>query len=608
MGATGATGTTGATGATGPQGASGKSGESRLTKIAAGVKNVVAILLAGIAAFYLLMVIAVNLLVRVPCMKQFCWTRGLLRWILRASMSIEALKDTTLDERVGPAVTGLVRSRCQYPRGRLGLDNVGGQAAVANTMSAFKDFAGTNTAFAFIGFLYALWPRQRFVLSGELLPAGPLGPGINLALYAKGLPDSVVTLWAGEYGIDVEHDAGTAKDGKEETGSATSEKTPSEGEMYAYERLATVAGAWVDYRLMQALGERGLSTRWRSWVLLRAGLDQHRLGKHEQARELYEQALSHDGKNAGALANLGILERRAQKFERAELLLSEAVRILGDKPLYKWRRRNAKDACACVYSGDLFAAQYQLAAMHLARAESPEKTSKDRGEARSLAETLVTDGLSAWTALEAMRGARLGRSLWDECRRCYRRRRCCRCNSTTARAELEDFLRTTIIPSAMVLVAGAQLQQRRNRKRPKRYDKQPPTTAPPSELYRQTLETHGRSGGSNPWPLVVCVEHQKTELAPRVFYNLACFYARAQDEPKAREALESTMLRTAVADRVELLEVIEEDPTLRAVSDEKSFIDDLRTHIPASLRSPPIHRTPAKVGKDRKGEAAPPVT
>lgn len=535
-GKNGVTGATGATGATGPQGASGKSGESCLAKIAEGVKNFAAILLAGFAAFYLLMVIAVNLLVRLPCSERW----RLTRLIARASMSIETLNDAALKDRVGAAVTGLMRSRCEFPRGRLGLDNIGGQAAVSSAMNAFKDFAGTNTTFAFVGFLYALWPRQRFVLTGEMQPEGPLGAGISLTLNGKGVRDSVVTLWAGEYLI-------------EEKGEA------------AYDRLATVAGAWIDHRFMMALGERPLSRYWRSWVLLRAGLDHHRLGEHKQARELYEQSLSHDGKNAGALANLGILERRAQNFARAERLLGEAVEILGPHPLYERRqRRDRAGATVRVYSGDWFAIRYQLAAMYLARSQSA--TGKAAGvspmissareadgrQAIELARDLIRDGINTIAILKDLGGTGLDASIPDKCRQCWKRLR--RHIPPETRTELEHFLHTMIVPSAMILLAGGL------------WPEQPSIGAGAPTLsyegYEELTQILGDAALS-PLSLVACVESKEAELAPRVFYNLACFHACIDNAPRAKELLELAMVRTAVADRKELLDVIEKDPTLK---------------------------------------------
>jgi tetratricopeptide (TPR) repeat protein len=571
-GPTGAVGPAGATGPTGPRGVTGATGAAGakadsdaaekwhvvvvLEEIAALLKSSAAILLAAIAAFYLLMVVLVNVLVRVPRLKRWRLTRPLLRSLLRASLSIETLDDTALGGRVGPAVTGLMRSRCQYPRGHLGLDNVGGQAAVSSTMSAFKDFVGTNTTLAFVRYLYALWPRQRFILSGELQPCGPLGPGINLALYVKGLPDSVVTLWAGEYGIDVARD--TAEETKsvgKETDSASKESMPGGGEMDAYARLATVAGAWVDYRLMEALGETPLSQRWRSWVFLRAGLDQHRLGHHDTARTLYEQALAHDGENAGALANLGILERRARHYDRAERLLRDAAKRLGSPPLLYRRRRGRGEVEVRIDSGDWFATRYQLAAMYMARSQSAENKTTDKLDAQTQARAIVSDGVDAVAVIKRNLRAR-------------KRRR------TDACEELESFLHTMIVPSAIVLLAGTLLTER-NRTQP---------SEPNMSLrgYRELRRILDAGEELNPWALIGLVESREVELAPRVYYNLACFYAYVTGGmPHARRLLEQAMLRTAVADREELLEVIKEDRTLRRVRN-GTLMETLDKSLPKS--------------------------
>jgi tetratricopeptide (TPR) repeat protein len=516
-GATGATGLSGAIGATGSKGATGAQGRDGppdksdgsvlacLEKLAKLAKTFAEILISGVLAFYLATVIFVNIAIRTPCVRYV----GFVRRLVRPRLSIEKLNDEAYGGHLGPAVTGLVRSRISLPRGRLGLDNVGGQASVSNAMEAFNDLAATNTTATLIRHLHDLWPRQRFVLTGELQPDGIFGPGINLALYGKGSRDSVVTLWAKEYDVD-------------------------EKGVNAYERLATIAAAWADFQLMEALGEKPLSGDWHSWIFLRAGLDRHRLGEHKVARTLYEQALCYDGQNAGALANLGILERRraasefalhtgtderAQaraRFKRAEELISEALEQLDEK------------------SQDWYRARYHLTALYLGKAEAT-KDSRDEKEALEQTRKLLCDIPHVRTDPEKGRGI-LGRLCRDTSKASGKTRR---------DGETADFLHTMIVPSAVILRAGAlHLED--------------------SKGYSKEIEN-----------AIAWISRNETKLAPRVFYNLACLYTRTGRPKEAEKALERAVVRTAIVDRDELKKVMEKDPTLDKLVEESEFMERL---------------------------------
>jgi tetratricopeptide (TPR) repeat protein len=517
-GATGAMGPTGAIGATGPKGTMGAQGKDDpsdksdgsvlacLEKVAKFAKTFAEILISAVLAFYLAMVIFVNIAIRTPCVRYM----GFVRRLVRPRLSIEKLNDEADGGHLGPAVTGLVRSRISMPRGQLGLDNVGGQASVSNAMEAFNDLAATNTTATLIRYLHDLWPRQRFVLTGELQPDGIFGPGINLALYGKGSRDSVVTLWAKEYDVD-------------ETG------------VNAYERLATIAAAWADYQLMEALGEKPLSRDWHSWIFLRAGLDRHRLSEHEVARTLYEQALCYDGQNAGALANLGILERRKAasefashtgtdertqaraRFERAKQLISDALEQLDDRESQDWYR-----------------ARYHLTVLYLGKAEATQD-SRDKKEALKQTGKLLCDIAHASIDPKETHGI-LGRLCRDRSRASSKIKR---------DRETAVFLRTMIVPSAVILHAGA--------------------------LHLEDSERHSEEIGH----AIAWIRRNETALAPRVFYNLACLYTRTSRQKEAEQALERAVVRTPIVDRDELKKVMEKDPTLKWARGESEFMERL---------------------------------
>lgn len=254
-------------------------------------------IVTGLLAAYAAVLALLHLLVRIPLVNKL-WPFSRIR---RPTFTIEALDDRALQERIGPAMTGLLRSRISVRKDRFGLDYVSGQNAIADALKPFEDLSGAGkVAIELIRYLSAALPRRRFVLCGELQPPGPSGAGISLAFKRADGYDSMTTLWAAPLEIA---EAGTA----------------------VYQRLAIPAAAWADYQVAKALDGELLSKSPDSWTFFRAGLEAHRLGEERQARSLYEQALGHDGRNSGALANLGLLERRNRKFRRAEELLDDAL-------------------------------------------------------------------------------------------------------------------------------------------------------------------------------------------------------------------------------------------------------------------------------------------
>jgi tetratricopeptide (TPR) repeat protein len=303
-GEVGAQGEKGDEGEAGERGPPGEAGGSSFKDILEEVVKIAAIVIAAavtaLLALYLSGLLLLQLLTRVPRVKD--WRP--MSCVRRPTLLVEMLDDRALAERLGPAITGLVRGRISVREDRFGLEYVSGQRAVSKALEQFKDLSGTaKSAVALIGYLSATLPRRHFVLCGELQPPGQAGPGVSLALRREDGYDSLTALWAAPLEVH-------------ETGAA------------AYQRLAIPAAAWADHRITRALGGKLLSSDPLSWAFFRAGLESHRLGDDGSARSLYEQALGHDGRNAGALANLGLLERRERHFDRAEDLLSRALREL----------------------------------------------------------------------------------------------------------------------------------------------------------------------------------------------------------------------------------------------------------------------------------------
>jgi tetratricopeptide (TPR) repeat protein len=224
--------------------------------------------------------------------------------IRRPTLQIGTFDDAALKERLGVPIAGLIRGRVNWrSKDRYGPNLVSGQAGIASTLNSLGDISSeTKGAVAVVKLLTATLPRRRFMLGGEIQPAGAQGPGISLELTIQGGYDSLVTFWANPLGLS---------------------KVVS---ITAYQHLAIVAAAWVDHRMVNAMdGENLLTSDPQSWAFFSSGVEWQRQGNYKLARQLYEQALIVDGDNVGALANLGIVERYENNFEEAEKLLRQAI-------------------------------------------------------------------------------------------------------------------------------------------------------------------------------------------------------------------------------------------------------------------------------------------
>jgi hypothetical protein len=152
---------------------------------------------------------------------------------------------------------------------------------------------------------------------------------------------------------------------------------------------------------------------------------------------------------------------------------------------------------------------------------------------------------------------------------------------------LVEFLETTVEPALLVLLAGALLFESAAQERPDHRDEPPGTRG---ELI--TLLTATRI---NPWALVAYVQRDH-DLAPRVLYNLACFYARSaalmESEVWMREALRQNpeinplpeaakwliraVRQTPIRERRALFNLISGDPALADLRERADLMEDVR--------------------------------
>ncbi|HKO28475.1 MAG TPA: tetratricopeptide repeat protein [Solirubrobacteraceae bacterium] len=463
---------------------------------------VLALLLAGVAILLLLQV-----LTRAPWLRDRWPAKG----IRRPVFTVEPLTDTGTDP-LGSAVAGLIRGRVTWRTDRFGLNLVSGQAGVASAFSGLGDVSGeAKAAVAIITALTALLPRRRFQLTGQLQPAGEEGVGISLELSQNGDAVALQSFWAASF-----HSA---------TGSnATS-----------YQHLAVACAAWVDIWMTKALDAGGLLTNDpHSWAFFRSGMDAQRLGDRDRARALYEQALASDGKNVGALANLGIICRRGRQYADAEDYLQRAI-VPTEGTRMAPHLRPTENL-------DWYRIRYQLAALYTNwAADSEPGLNKDRRAERAAAEAREL-AIITLAVIDDLKSPRVGRGALP---RAY------------LKDTLRPFLKGTIEPSLLTLLAGT-------------VSPLPPRPAgwPGERPTRGDLSASLTANEMDPWQLISYVELGPNR-PPETQFNLACFYTRAGDLTAASKRLLGAVRETQRQERQGLVDVALIDPVLRPLLDKR---------------------------------------
>lgn len=461
-----------------------------------------ALALIGVAVLLVLQV-----LTRTPWLRDR-WPAGGIR---RPVFTVAPLTDAGTDP-LGSAVAGLIRGRVTWRADRFGLNLVSGQAGVASAFSGLGDVSGeAQAAVAVIAALTALLPRRRFELTGQLQPAGEEGVGISLELSQNGNAEALTSLWAASF-----HCTGVS--------NAT-----------AYQQLAVASAAWVDIGLTKALDAGGMLTNDpQSWAFFRSGMDAQRLGDRKRAQVLYEQALAADGRNVGAMANLGIIYRRSGQYADAEDYLNRALApIEGDE---------MAPHLIPSENPDWYRIKYQVAALYTNwAADSEPGSNRDKRAARAAREAQAL----AAKALEVIAGREARERSRGSARNAY------------LRDTLHPFLEGTIEPSVLTLLAGtvSPLPPR-------------PPGWPGARPTRQALRGALTANVIDPWQLISYVESGPNR-PPETQFNLACFYTRAGDLTTATKRLLRAVRETQRQERQRLVDVALIDPVLRPLLDKR---------------------------------------
>ena len=453
-----------------------------------------------------LLLIGVAILLLLQVQTRMPWLRE--RWpanrIRRPLFTVAALTDAGTDP-LGAAVAGLIRGRVTWRTDRFGLNLVSGQAGVASAFSGLGEVPGeAKAAVAVIAFLTALLPRRRFELTGQLQPAGEEGVGISLELSQNGDAEALASLWAASF-----HLIGAPN--------------PT-----AYQQLAVAGAAWVDIWMTKALDGGALLTEDpQSWAFFRSGMDAQRLGDRKRAQALYEQALAADGTNVGAMANLGIICRRARQYVDAEDYLNRA--------LLRTEGSNMAPHLHPIENPDWFRIKYQVAALYTnwaADSEPGTNQIKRAERASTEAKNLAAKALEAIIRLTKVgRHQRLASRAYLQ-------------------GTLRPFLEGTIEPSALTLLAGtvSPLPAR-------------PADPPSGRPARQEILASLKANRIDPWQLISYVE-TGPHRPPETQFNLACFYTRIGDLTTAARRLLRAVRETQRQERQRLVTAALGDPVL----------------------------------------------
>jgi hypothetical protein len=145
----------------------------------------------------------------------------------------------------------------------------------------------------------ALLPRDAYVVQGTLLPAGKRGRGVNLMLEGRsGDVLATETLWS----VDYDPPVGGADDGGADP----------------LHRLGVAVAAWTAYRVFEQretperAAELG-AANWRSYAYFRTALECHLAKSNKKAAVLYARAVDEDPMMAPAQVNLARLEEEAAR-------------------------------------------------------------------------------------------------------------------------------------------------------------------------------------------------------------------------------------------------------------------------------------------------------
>jgi tetratricopeptide (TPR) repeat protein len=162
-----------------------------------------------------------------------------------------------------------------------------------------------KTVLALLTLADQLVGRRRFSVAGQLLPEGPNGSGVSVALEYNGSYSANDNLWANDFGYANSH---------------------------PYFQLVVPCSAWIQHQVASASDASYLPTRsGRSAAHLAAANEWQRDRNDPLAKQNYEKALTMDQGNTGALNNLALLAARDREYSKCLKYLALAISTLENR-------------------------------------------------------------------------------------------------------------------------------------------------------------------------------------------------------------------------------------------------------------------------------------
>lgn len=282
------------------------------------------------------------LILLVPLLIGLIWTWATRR---RPSLVVKPFGHDAVEPKVGGGVASMVEERLielrrsgERARGAdLDLDLVmadvemfADDESLADAVGGVSDVSQLQVVVAALALFDRLTHKRRFTVGGELLPKGPDGIGIALALDRRNAALARTGLWESNVDDWVVRPAPVAQPAALAEAADGSEPPPDPAPYYL---MAGAAAAWTQYEVGRALDEsiEILTSSGESFALVSAGLQLHRADDLAGACELYARALQRDPDNVAATANLGFALRDLQLFLPALVMLVNARQTLERK-------------------------------------------------------------------------------------------------------------------------------------------------------------------------------------------------------------------------------------------------------------------------------------
>jgi tetratricopeptide (TPR) repeat protein len=458
---------------------------SDILKVITFVGIVVAAIAVGLALLALIRAVPLRFLGR------WRWSRNsrLIVWLVRPTFEVKEPDAKWMDHGQGSQFASLVRAAVlPGPSGSLQL--VTGHAEIGEVLKPLEEISTSKAPFAIASLVAALWPRRDFAIEGALLPSVDRGQGVSLELTQGKRSVASATLWQDEF--EALLNVGDSEKGQ-------------------FQELVAPAAAWAEYALAADLGKTaGLMTSDQtSWIYFKAGFARQRRLDFPGGAGLYMKALEHDGRNGGALANLGLMRWRERDLDEAEAMLEEALARFGDD-----------SGTEPSHNPDWYRVTYNLAALRANR-YLPAEASATNGllKARGGAQAVASNGLR-------------------ELARWPRRR---------SRAGLYKVLEE-IVPAALALYAAAGADGPKTK-----------TTLTTRELRLKLKD--GKLTIGEAMAAALAAEN----LGPTARYNVICSQAVVGEKDEARESLHRLLVRASAGTRKQFAKTAAGDSTLKPI-------------------------------------------